>query len=67
MTHHNHTGVAYTFSENDSFATAGKAATKNGSILAIRGNDFNAVDAMLFTCCTLAGMYMVRNCRKRPQ
>lgn len=59
-------GITYTFSENDSFATVGAVVTKNGSIFPIRGHDSNIVDAMLFTCCTLARLYMVRNCRKKP-
>lgn len=59
-------GITYTFSENDSFATVGAVVTKNGSIFPIRGHDSNIVDAMLFTCCTLACLYMVRNCRKEP-
>lgn len=52
--------IAYTLVENDAFATVGTFVTKNGSILAIRCYDSHVVDALLFTCCTLARLYMVR-------
>lgn len=60
-------GKSYTFSENDAFATTSKVATKNGSIFPIRCHDSDIVNALLFTCCSLACLYMVCNCRKRPK
>lgn len=52
-------GVSHPSGKVDTSSTAGTFATENGSILTIYSDDINTVDAVLYTCCTLVGVYLV--------
>lgn len=59
------TGISHPSGQINAITTASTFTAKNGPLFTIHGNDTNSADVVLLTCCTLAGMYLVCDCRQR--